>query len=71
MMELIHHDNIECVRCDGIELNMRQRLNGCEDMPILLGSVSIDEQFPERPITKDRPVHGQALREYLATVSHE
>lgn len=47
MVELINHHHVERVWCDIRQVDLRQRLNGCEHVPPLLGLLTVDEQFAE------------------------
>src|SRR5581483_10248598 len=71
MVKLVDNDHFEMVRRDRFDAVSRQRLDGCEDMPPLLGARTADVQLPEGRLVQNMAKGGEALFEDLLAVGDE
>jgi hypothetical protein len=49
MVELVNDYDVERIGRNVCQVNLPQRLDGCEHVPALLGSLTVHEQFSEEP----------------------
>ena len=54
-----------------VEIDLRQRLDGCKHVPALLRSLAVDEQLAERAVAEDGSVGVQTLGQDLAAMRNE